>query len=100
MTVSHGPSDPEITALSEAVMAKLGITEPLARTAVYSPTPGMGKLAEGPRSSRVSRPLPPVTCPSPFHPRSRTVQPACKVEDTRLEESGTFGLTSLACMVS
>ena len=97
---SHGDSDPEITALFEAKRAKLGVTEALVRPVVQSRTPGLGKLAKGVRSSRVSPPLPPVTCPSPFHPHSRIVQPACKVEDTPPEEYGRYGLSSLACLAS
>ena len=35
--------DPDVTALSEAVKAKLGITEPLAQPALASPSPGLIK---------------------------------------------------------
>ena len=65
--------DPDVTALSEAVKAKLGITEPLSQRALLSPSPGLGTLADDLKRSRVSRLLPKVTCPSPFHPRARTV---------------------------
>ena len=66
-----GSEDPDVTALSEAVKAKLGITEPLPKPALLSPTPGLSTLADDLKRSRVSRLLPKVTCPSPFHPRSR-----------------------------
>ena len=41
-----GPEDPDVTALSEAVKAKLGITEPLPKPALASPSPGLSTLAE------------------------------------------------------
>ena len=68
-----GSEDPDVTALSEAVKAKLGITEPLPQPALASPSSGLSTLADDLKSSRVSRLLPKVTYPSPFHPRSRTV---------------------------
>ena len=36
-----GSEDPDVTALSEAVKAKLGITEPLPKPALLSPSPGL-----------------------------------------------------------
>ena len=68
-----GSEDPDVTALSEAVNAKLSITEPLPKPALASPSPGLSTLAEDLKRSRVSRLLPKVTCPSPFHPRARPV---------------------------
>ena len=68
-----GSKDPNVTALSEAVNAKLGITEPLPQPALASPSTGLSTLAEDLKGSRLSRLLPKVTCPSPFHPRARTV---------------------------
>ena len=53
--------DPDVTALSEAVRAKLGITEPLTKPAMASPYPGLTSLADDLRRSRVSRLLPKVT---------------------------------------
>ena len=38
--------DPDVTALSEAVKAKLGITEPLPQPALASPSAGLSTLAE------------------------------------------------------
>ena len=40
-----GSEDPDVTALSEAVKAKLGITEPLPKPALLSPSPGLSMLA-------------------------------------------------------
>ena len=68
-----GSEDPDVTALSEAVKAKLGITEPLSKPALLSPSAALSTLADDLKRSRVSRLLPKVTCPSPFHPRARTV---------------------------
>ena len=55
-----------MTALFEAVKAKLGITEPFHQPALASASPGLSALAEDLKGSRVSRLLPKVTCPSPF----------------------------------
>ena len=41
-----GSEDPDVTALSEAVKAKLGITEPLPKRALFSPSPRLSSLAE------------------------------------------------------
>ena len=41
-----GSEDPVVTALSEAVKAKLSITEPLPKPALASPSPGLSTLAE------------------------------------------------------
>ena len=56
-----GSEDPDVTALSEAVKAKLGITEPLPKPALLSPSPGLSKLANDLKRSRLSRLLPNVT---------------------------------------
>ena len=90
-----GSEDPDVTALSEAVKAKFGITEPLPKPAPASPSPGWSTLAEDLKRSRVSRLLPKVTCPSPFHPRSRTV-PIAELQDVPVTESEKKGLTALA----
>ena len=68
-----GSEDPDVTALSEAFKARLGITEPLPQPALASPSSGLSTLAEDLKRSRVSRLLPKVTCLTPFHPRDRTV---------------------------
>ena len=72
--------DPDVTALSEAVNPKSGITEPLPKPALASCSPGLSTLAEDLKRSRVSRLLPKVTCCSPFHPRARTV-PIAELQD-------------------
>ena len=90
-----GSKDPDVTALFEAVKAKLGITEPLPRPALASPSPGLNTLAEDLKRSRVSRLLPKVTCPSPLHPRARTVAIA-ELQDVPVTETEKRGLSALA----
>ena len=93
-----GSQDSDVTALSEAVKAKLGITEPLPKPALASPSPGLSTLAEDLKRSRVSRLLPKVTCPSPFHSRARTV-PIAELQDAPVTETEKKGLTVLAPLV-
>ena len=95
-----GSEDPDVTALSEAVKAKLGITEPLPQPALASPSPGPSTLAEDLKRSRVSRLLPKVTCPSPIHPRARTVTIADlqNVPVTQTKKRGLSAFASLACL--
>ena len=87
--------DPDVTALCEAVRAKLGITEPLPKPALTSPSPGLSTLADDLKRSRVSRLLPKVTCPSPFHPRARSA-PIAELQDVPATETQKRGLTALA----
>ena len=84
-----------MTALSEAVKAKLGITEPLAKPALLEPSPGLSTLADDLKRSRVSRLLPKVTYPSPFHLCARTV-PITELQDVPLTETQKRGLSALA----
>ena len=90
-----GSEDPGVTALSEAVKAKLGITESLPKPALLSPSPGLSPLADDLKRSRVSRLLPKVTCPSPFHPCARTV-PIAELQDVPVTETEKRGLSALA----
>ena len=90
-----GSEDPDVTALSEAVKAKLGISEPFFQPALASPSPRRSMLAEDLKRSRVSRLLPKVTCPSHFHPRARTVTIA-ELQHMRVTETEERGLTALA----
>ena len=92
-----GSEDPDVTALSEAVKAKLGITEPLPKPALLFPSPGSSTLADDLKRSRVSRLLPEVTCPSPFHPRARTV-PIAELQDVPVMETEKTGLSALALL--
>ena len=90
-----GSDDPDVTALSQAVKAKLGITEPLPKQALLSPSPGLSTVADDLKRSRVSRLLPNVTCPSPLHPRARTV-PIAELQDVPVTETEKRGLSALA----
>ena len=90
-----GSGDPDVTALSEAVKAKLGITERLPKPALLSPSPELSTLADDPKRSRVSRLLPKVTCPSPFHTHARTV-PIAELQDVPVTETEKRGLSALA----
>ena len=92
-----GSGDPDVTALSEAVKAKLGITEPLPKPALLSLSPGLSTLADDLKRSRVSRLLPKVTCPSPFHPRTRTV-PIAELQDMPVMKTEKRGLSALATL--
>ena len=89
-----GSEDPDVMALSEAIRAKLGIAEPLPKPELSSPSPGLSTLAEGLKRSRVSSLLPKVTCPSPFHPRARTV-PMAELQDVPVTETEKRGLSAL-----
>ena len=90
-----GSEDPDVTALSEAVKAKSGISEPLPKPTLASPCSGLSTLADDLKRSRVSRLLPKVTCPSPFHPRAKTV-PIPELQDVPVTETEKKGLTALA----
>ena len=90
-----GSEDPDVTALSEAVKAKLGIREPLPQPASVSPSPRLSMLAEDLKRSRVWWLLPKVTCPSPFHPRARRV-PIAEVQDVPVTKTEKRGLSALA----
>ena len=94
-----GSEDPDVTALSEAVKAKLGITEPLPKPAILSPSPGFSTLADDLKGSRVSRLLPKVTCPCPSHPRARTLLIAA-LQDVPVTENEKRGVPALAPLAS
>ena len=89
-----GSEDPDVTALSGALKGKLGITEPLPKPTLLSPSPGSSTLADDLKTSRVSRLLPKVTCPSPFHPPARTV-PITELQDVPVIETEKRGLSAL-----
>ena len=90
-----GSEDLDVTALSEAVKAKLGITEPLPKPALLLPSPGLSTLADDLKRSTVPRLLPKVTCPSPLHPRARTV-PIAELQDVPVTETEKRSLSALA----
>ena len=58
-------------------------------------SPGVELLTREVKSCRGIRSSPMDTCPSPFHPRGRTV-PVCSVGDTTKAEMKGYGLSALA----
>ena len=54
-------------------------------------------LADNLKRSRVSRLLSKVTCPSPFHPRARTV-PIAELQDVPMTEAEKRRLSALATL--
>ena len=90
-----GYEDPDVTALSEAVKAKLGIAEPLPKPALLSPSRRLRTLAYDLKRIRMSRLLPKVTCPIPFLPRARKVR-IVELQDLAVTETEERGLSALA----
>ena len=90
-----GSEDPDVTVVSEAVEAKLGITEPLPKPALLSPSPRSGTLADDLKRSGLSRLLLKVTCPSLFDPPARTVSIA-ELQDVPVTKTDKRGLLALA----
>ena len=88
-----GDEDPDLSALSAALKAKLGLSELEKPPSTMSP--GVELLTRGVKSCRGIRSTPLDTCPSPFHPRVRTV-PVCTIRDTTEAEMEGYGLAALA----
>ena len=88
-----GDEDPDLSALSAALKAKLGLCELKKPPSTMSP--GVVLLTRGVKSCRGIRSTPLDTCPSPFHPRVRTVA-VCTIEDSTEAEMGGYGLAALA----
>ena len=88
-----GDEDPDLSALSAALKAKLGPSELKKPPSTISP--GVELLTRGVKSCRGIRSTPLDTCPSPFHPRVRTV-PVCTIGDSTEAEMEGYGLAALA----
>ena len=88
-----GEEHPDLSALSAALKAKLGLSD------LKKPPPtmsaGVEVLPRDVKSCRGTCSSPMDTCPSPFHPRVRTV-PVCSVGDTTEGEMKGYGLAALA----
>ena len=84
-----GDEDPDLSALSAALKAKLGLSELKKPPSTMSP--GVELLTRGVKSCRGIR----STCPSPFHPRVRTV-PVSTIGDSTEAEMEGYGLAALA----
>ena len=93
--ILSGSAHPDVTALSETIKARLGITMPLEKP-VASPSPGIKNLVTTLTGDQSAQRLPEVgACPSPFHPRIRTL-PVSTLAETPDTELAKLGLTSLA----
>ena len=88
-----GDEDPDLSALSAALKAKLGLSELKKPPSTMSP--GVELLTRGMKSCRGIRSTPFDTCASPFHPRVRTV-PVCTIGDSTEAEMEDYGLAALA----
>ena len=88
-----GEEDPDLSAWSAALKAKLG----LSNSKIPPPTlsPGVKLLTMDVKSCRGIRSSPMDNCPGPFHPGVRTV-PVCIVGDTTEAEMKGYGLAALA----
>ena len=88
-----GDEDPDVSALSAALKTRLGLSD--LKKAPPTMSPGDEMLTRDVRSCRGIRSSPMDTCPSPFHPRVRTV-PLCSVRNTAEAEMKGHGLAALA----
>ena len=85
--------DPDLSALSSALKAKLGLSE--LEKPPSTMTPGVESLTRGVKSCGGIRSTPLDTCPSPFHRRLRTL-PVCTIGDSTEAEREEYGLAALA----
>ena len=88
-----GDEDLEWSALSAALKAKLWLSE--LKKPPSTRSPGVELLTRGVKSCRGIRSTPLETCPSPFHPRVRTI-PVCTSGDSTEAEVEGYGLAALA----
>ena len=88
-----GDEDPDLSALSAALKTKLGLSD--LKKPPPTMSPGVELLTLDVKSCGGIRSSPMDTCPSPFHPRVRTV-PVCIVGDTTEAEMKAYGLSALA----
>ena len=92
-----GDEDPDLSAFSAALRMKLGLSD--LKKSPPTMSPGVELLTRDVRSCRGIRSSPMDTCPSPFHPRVRTV-PVCSVGDTTEAEMKGYGLSALAALAT
>ena len=93
LVLGAGDEDPDLSALSAALKAKLGLSELKEPPSTMSP--GVELLTRGVKSCRGIRSTTLDTCPSPFHPRVRTV-PVCTIGDYTEAEMEGYGPAALA----
>ena len=87
-----GDEDSDLSALSAALRTKFGISD--LKKPPPTMSPGVQLLTRDLKSCRGICSSPVDTCPSPFHPRVRTV-PVCSVGDTTEAEMKGYGLSAL-----
>ena len=85
--------DSHLSALSAALKTKLGLSN--LKKPAPTMSPGVELLTRDVKSCRGIHSSPMHTCPSPLHPRVRTV-PVCTVGDTTEAEMKGYGLSALA----
>ena len=85
--------DPDLSALSAALKARLGLSELEKPPSTVSP--GVELLSRGVKSCEGIRSTLLDTCTSPFHPRVRTV-PVCTIGDSTEAEMEDYRLAALA----
>ena len=88
-----GDEDRDLSALRVALKTKLVLSD--LKKPPPTMFPGVELLTRVVKSCRGIRSSPVDTCPSPFHPRVRTV-PVCSVGDTTEAEMKGYGLSALA----
>ena len=88
-----GHEDRDLSALSAALKAKLGLSE--LKKSPLTMSPGVELLTRGVKSCRGICSTPLDTCPSPFLPCVRTV-PVCTIGDSTEAEMEDYGLAALA----
>ena len=88
-----GDDDPDLTALWAALKATLGLSN--LKKPPVTLSPGVETLARNVKICRGIRSKPRDSCPSPFHPRVRTI-PACSVAETSIEDLEVYGVVALA----
>ena len=88
-----GDEDPDLSALSAALKTKSGLSD--LKKPPLTMSPGTQLLTRNVRSCTGIRSSPMDTCPSPFHPRVRSL-PVCSVGYTTEAERKGYGLAGLA----
>ena len=92
-----GDEVPDLSALSAALKTKSGLSD--LKKPPPTMSPGVELLTRDVKSCRGIRSSPMDTCPSPFHPRVRTV-PVCSVGYTTEAEMKGYGLSALASLAT
>ena len=93
LVLGAGEDDPDLSALSAALRANLGL--PDLKKPRPTVSPGLELLTSDVKSCRGICSSPMDTCPSPFHPPVRTV-PVCSAGDTTEAEMKGNGRAALA----